>query len=96
MAEAVRNDPDESPHNVAFHDVLHYLLRQDQSSEEEMQYVLEIMTSDPAVYTTNQLDLLYIALWKYHWSEKGLPLKRHLLFAAYDSFKFCWCFKNNK
>ena len=32
-------DPDEMPHNVAFHQDLHCLLRQNRSSEKEMQYV---------------------------------------------------------
>ena len=31
-------DPDEMPHNAAFHQGLHCLLRQNRSSEKEMQY----------------------------------------------------------
>ena len=31
-------DPDEMPHNVAFHQVLHFLIRQNRSSEKEIQY----------------------------------------------------------
>ena len=40
-------DPDEIPHNAAFHQGLHSLLRQEQSSEKEIQYFLEIITCDP-------------------------------------------------
>ena len=44
-------DPDEMPHDVAFHQGLHFLLRQKQSSEKEIQYFLEIITCDPFIYT---------------------------------------------
>ena len=43
--------PDEIPHYAAFHQDLHYLLRQKESSEEEIQYYLEIITGDPSIYT---------------------------------------------
>ena len=32
-------DPDELPHNVAFHQGLHYLIIQKQSSEKEIQFL---------------------------------------------------------
>ena len=32
-------DPDEMPHNGAFHQCLHYLLRQKLSSEKEIQFL---------------------------------------------------------
>ena len=44
---ASSEDPDEMPQNVAFHLGLHCLPRQKCSSEKEMQYILEIKTSDP-------------------------------------------------
>ena len=37
-------DPDEMLHNAAFHQGLHCLLRQNQSSEKEIQHFLEIIT----------------------------------------------------
>ena len=37
-------DPDEMPHNAAFHQGLHCLLKQKLSSEKEKQYHLEIIT----------------------------------------------------
>ena len=43
-------DPDEMPHNVAFHQGLHCLQRQNRSSENEIQYFLEILTCDPSMY----------------------------------------------
>ena len=37
-------DPDEMPHNVAFHQDLHCLLRKNLSSEKEIQYLFKIIT----------------------------------------------------
>ena len=42
-------DPDEMPHNAAFHQGLHYLLKL--SSETAIQSCLEIITCDPLIYT---------------------------------------------
>ena len=39
-------DPDEMPHNAAFHQGLHYLLRPKQYSEEDVQFLLEIVPLD--------------------------------------------------
>ena len=44
------DDPDEIPHNAAFHQSLQYLLRQKLSSEKEIQFYLEIKTSEPFIY----------------------------------------------
>ena len=38
--EANSEGPDEMPHNAAFHQGLHCLLRQKRSSEKEIQYIL--------------------------------------------------------
>ena len=43
-------DPDEVPHNTAFHQGLHYLLRQKLSSEKKLHYHLEIVTCGPSHY----------------------------------------------
>ena len=48
---ANNEDPDEMPHNGTFHQGLHCLLRQKQSSEKDMQFYLEIITHDPSIYT---------------------------------------------
>ena len=40
-------DQGEMPHNVAFHQDLHCLLKQNQYSEKEIQYCSEIITFDP-------------------------------------------------
>ena len=44
-------DPDEMPHTVAFHQCLHCLLRQNLSSEKEIQFHLEIIICDPSIHT---------------------------------------------
>ena len=50
-------DPDVMLHNVAFHQGLHYLLRQRRSSEKEIYYnfYLEIISCGPSMYTMDQL-----------------------------------------
>ena len=46
-------DPDEMPHNAAFHLGLHCLLRQKQTSEKDIKFYLEIITCDPLIFTMN-------------------------------------------
>ena len=46
-------DPDEMPHNVAFHQGQHYLIRQKTIFKEKIQYYLEIITFDPSINTMN-------------------------------------------
>ena len=50
-------DPDEMPHNAAFHHGLHCLLRQI-ISVKRIQYHLEIITFDPSVYTMDDRQLI--------------------------------------
>ena len=58
-------DPDEMPHNAAFHHGLHCLPRQNPSSETEIQKFLEIITYDPSIYTIDHPDfILFVALRK--------------------------------
>ena len=40
-------------YNVGFHYGLHCLLRQERSSEKQIQFYLEIITCDPSIYTIN-------------------------------------------
>ena len=54
-------DTDEMLHNVAFHQSLHCLLRQYQYTKKEIQYVLEIITSDPLIYTMDHPEGMYVA-----------------------------------
>ena len=42
-------DPDEMPHIVAFHQGLHCLLRQKQSSVKELQFYFEIIICDSSI-----------------------------------------------
>ena len=50
--------PDEMPRNAAFHQGTHCLLTNNQSSEKEIQYILEIITWDPSIYTMDHPDLI--------------------------------------
>ena len=43
--------PDEMSKNAAFHQGPHCLLRQEQSSEKEIQFYLEIISCNPLMYT---------------------------------------------
>ena len=43
-------DSDEMPHNAAFYQVLHCLLRQKQSLEKEIQFHLEVITCYSSIY----------------------------------------------
>ena len=56
-------DPDEMPHNAAFHQDPHCLLRHNRSSEKEILYIkynifLEIIICDPLIYTLDHPDLI--------------------------------------
>ena len=50
-------DPDEVLPDAACHQGPYCLLCQNRSSEKEIQYVLDIMTCDPSIYTLNHSDL---------------------------------------
>ena len=50
-------DPYEMRHKATFHQGLLCLLRHNQSSEKEIQYVSEIITCDPSIYTIDHPDL---------------------------------------
>ena len=49
-------DPDEMTHDVAFHQGLHCMLSQNQSSEKHI-YFLENITCDPSIYTMDHSGL---------------------------------------
>ena len=48
VIHAHSEEPDKMPHNVAFHQCLHCLIK---SSEKEIQIYLEIITCHPSIYT---------------------------------------------
>ena len=48
---ADREDPDLRPHNVAFYQGLHCLLRQNDLQRKKLQFYLEIVICDPLGYT---------------------------------------------
>ena len=58
----ISEDPDEMPHNAAFHQGLHYLLRQNRSSRNNSMNS-EIISCDPSMYTMDHPDL--IVFWFY-------------------------------
>ena len=64
------DDPDEMPHGAAFHQDLHFLFRQNQSSEKEIQYILEIITCDLSIYTMDHPDFIVCSFM-----EKSIGLK---------------------
>ena len=47
---ANNEDPDKVPHNAAFHQGPHCLLRQIESKEKEIQFYLEIIICEPFIY----------------------------------------------
>ena len=51
-------DPDEMPHNAAFHLGLHCLLRQNQSSKNEIHFFFEIINCNPSIYTMDHPDFI--------------------------------------
>ena len=59
------------PLNVAFHQGLHCLPKQNQSLKNEIQYFFEIITSDPSIYTMNYPDLIVC-----NFMENSVGLKR--------------------
>ena len=64
-------DTDEMPHSVVFHQSLHCLLRQYRYTKKEIQYVLEIITCDPLIYTMDHPEFLYV-----DFIENSIGLKR--------------------
>ena len=61
------------PHNAAFHESLHCLLSQNGSSEKEIQYVLEVITSDPLLYTMYHPDFII-----YIFMENSIGLEKNI------------------
>ena len=54
-----REDTDEMPQNVAFHQGLHCLQRQNQSSEKKNYAIfLEMITCDTSIYTVDYSDFI--------------------------------------
>ena len=72
-------DPDEMPHDAAFHQGLFSLLRQYRFSEKEIQYFFEIITYDHVLNTMNLLDFSVCSfmetpvVWKYTGVQFRLP-----------------------
>ena len=48
----------EDPDKMLHHQGMNCMLRQNPSSEKEMQYFLEIITSDPSIYTMDHPDFM--------------------------------------
>ena len=67
-------NPHDISQNAAFHQGLHCLLKQNQSSEKEIQYFyfLENITCDPSIYIMDHPDLTVSNLMgKVQWSTKS-------------------------
>ena len=67
-------DPDEMPHNAAFHQDLHCFLKQNHSSEKETEYFWDIITSPLNMCIMDILPLLYAASWKIPLVLNGLKI----------------------
>ena len=83
-------ESDEMPHRAAFHQGLHCLPRQKQSSEREIQSYLKMMACDCSIYILDHFKfiwLLYQTRMKNPIVHKGLTLKA-LITTAADN-KFC-------
>ena len=63
---ANNEDPDEKPH----HQGMYCLLRQNRSSEKEVQYFLKIITCDPSIYTMDHPDLTVSNFMEYSFGQK--------------------------
>ena len=59
------------PHDVAFHQGLHCLLRNKRSLEKEIQYFFESITCEPSIYTMDHPDRTMELYGIFHWSKKG-------------------------
>ena len=64
-------DPDEMPHDSAFHQGLHCLLRQNLSSEKETQFYLETITYALSMYTMDYPE--FIVLFDFSLTVKAAP-----------------------
>ena len=68
---AISEDLDEMLHNVAFHQGMHCLLRQNRSLKKEIQYFFGIIACDPSIYTMDHPDFI-----AYSFMERSTSLKR--------------------
>ena len=62
-SEANSEDPDEMPHNAAFHQGLHCLLRFKEHSETEIHHNFENSTCDPLKLHNGQYHTYYINIY---------------------------------
>ena len=51
-------DPDEMPHNAAFHQGLHCLLRPNNLQRKKYNIFLKIITCNPSIYTMDHPDFI--------------------------------------
>ena len=68
---AISEDLDEMPHNVAFHQGMHCLLRQNRPLKKEIQYFFGIIACDPSIYTMDHPDFI-----TYSFMARSTSLKR--------------------
>ena len=68
---ANNEDIDKMLHNVALHHGLHCLLSQKQSSEQEIEFILKVITCDRSIYTMDNPDFIV-----YSFMENYIGLKK--------------------
>ena len=64
-------DPEEMPHNAAFYLSLHCLLKK-LDLQKEMQNILEIIPSDPSIYTMDHTDFIVCSFVENSIGLKGI------------------------
>ena len=74
------DDPDEMPHNAAFHQGQHCLVRQNPTSGKEYYIFLEIITCVPSIYVMDHPDLS-VSIFM----EKSIALKWVKIFQTYQN-----------
>ena len=75
-------DPDEMPQNAAFHQGVHCLLRQNQSSEKAIHYFLKIINCDPSTYIMDHPDFIVCSF-----VENSIGLKTVKFYKDYKLFR---------
>ena len=84
-------DPDEMPYKEALHLGMHCFLIQNRSSDKEKQYILEILTCDPSIYTMDHPDFIVCSFIEYSICLKSVLIMcmfRTLVMSVYRKTNF--------
>ena len=84
---ANNEDLDEMAHKAVFHQGLHCLLRQNRSSEKEMQLFLEVIICNPSIYTMDNPDFTVSNFME---NSNGLKMVYHNIYLFVRPFCGHW------